>query len=281
MTILVLGGTGRTGGALTKLLHEAGLPFLVASRSGKAPEPYQAVVFDWFNPSTFENPFKADSNIDKVYLVMPVGYYDTLPVVAPFIDLAISKGVKRIVLLTAIQGEPGSPTYGVVHSYLATKDIEYAVLRPSWFIENFSSVFYQSIRENNEICSAAGDGKIPWISSADVARAAFDTLTTPESIRKDLLIGGPDLITYDEAAAMLSSVLGRPVKHKRNTPEEQVELYSKFVSSPEFAKVLVDMEVGAARGVEEAYLKEPPSRLYIGRDKLEDYFKASRNIWIK
>ncbi|KAF9567430.1 NAD(P)-binding protein [Agrocybe pediades] len=280
MTILVLGGTGKTGGVLTKLLHEAGLPFLVASRSGKAPEPYKAVTFDWFDPSTFENPFKADSSIDKVYLVLPVAHYDTLPVVAPFIDLAISKGVKRIVLLTALQGEPGSPAFGVVQSYLETKDIEYVVLRPSWFSQNFASLFIKSIRENDEVFSATGEGKIPWISSEDVAQAAFDTLTTPESIRKDLLVVGPELLTYDEAASILSNVLGRTIKHKKHTPEEQMKAFSQ-VLTPEFSQVMVDMEVAVAQGLEEKYFKEPASRLYVGKHRLEDYFKANRDIWTK
>ncbi|KAF4616723.1 hypothetical protein D9613_008441 [Agrocybe pediades] len=280
MTILVLGGTGKTGGSLTKLLHEAGISFIVASRSGKA-EPYKAVTFDWFNPSTFENPFNADSNIDKVYLVVPVAYYDIAPIVNPFIDLAISKGVKRIVLLTTLQTEPGvEPTFGAVHQYLASKDIEYAVLRPSWFMQNFAYNFYQSIRENNEVFSATGDGKIPWISTEDIAQAAFDTLTTPESIRKDLLIVGPELLTYDEAAKLLSSVLGREIKHKRHTSDEQVKAFSQFLS-PEFSKLLVDMEVAVSQGFEESCLKEPLSRLYIGKHKLEDYFKANRNVWIK
>jgi len=133
MTILITGGTGKTGGNLAKLLYAANLPFIIATRSGKVPEPFKAVTFDWFNPDTFENPFKADPNIDCVYIVCPISP-DCLPQVAPFIDLAISKGVKRFVLLTATRMGPGTPGPGMVHNYLADKGIDYAVLRPSWFI---------------------------------------------------------------------------------------------------------------------------------------------------
>jgi len=134
MTILITGGTGKTGGCLARLLSGAGLPFLIATRTGKAPEPFRAVKFDWFDSTTFENPFNADPSIDRIYLVLPPAHMHTLPVVGPFIDLAISKGVKRIVLLTALQSDPGSPSFGKVHSYLAEKGIEYVVLRPSWFM---------------------------------------------------------------------------------------------------------------------------------------------------
>jgi len=139
MSTLITGGTGKTGAILAKLLHAANRPFVVASRSGMAPEPFKAVTFDWFNPSTFENPFKLTDipNIDRIYLVLPQ-VFDSVQYVSPFIDLAISKGVKRFVLLTSTQLRAGEPAHGMVHQYLLDKGVDYAVLRPSWFIGKFS-----------------------------------------------------------------------------------------------------------------------------------------------
>ena len=134
MTILVTGGTGKTGSVLSRLLNEANHSVLIASRSGTAPSPYKAVKFDWFDDKTFENPFKEDSNIDRVYLVVPV-VLDQLNIVRPFIDLAISKGVKRFVLLSGSQAEIGSPVLSrKVHEYLLNIKVDYTVLRPTWFM---------------------------------------------------------------------------------------------------------------------------------------------------
>ena len=138
MTILVTGGTGKTGLILSRLLEEANQSFLIASRSGTAPSPYKAVKFDWFDNKTFGNPFKADFNIDRIYLVLP-SVIDQLTIVKPFIDLAISKGVKRLVLLSGSQTEIGSPTMGKVHEYLLDIKVDYAVLRPTWFMGMFVS----------------------------------------------------------------------------------------------------------------------------------------------
>jgi uncharacterized protein YbjT (DUF2867 family) len=136
MTVLVTGGTGKTGLALCRLLKDANRSILICSRSGTAPSPYKAVKFDWFDDNTFENPFKTDPNIDRVYLIMPpvTGQF---PTVKLFIDLSISKGVKRFVLLTASQAEIGSPVLALlwkVHEYLLNIKVDYAVLRPTWFI---------------------------------------------------------------------------------------------------------------------------------------------------
>lgn len=65
--------------------------------------------------------------------------------------------------------------------------------------------FYHSIRENNEIISATGDGKIPWISVEDIAQVAFDNLTVSRSIDRDLYVVGPHFYTYDEVRSIFSS----------------------------------------------------------------------------
>ncbi|KAF4616762.1 hypothetical protein D9613_008468 [Agrocybe pediades] len=281
MTILITGGTGKTGGNLAKLLQSANIPFLIATRSGKAPEPFTAVTFDWFNPETYENPFKADAHIDRVYIVCPIAP-ECLPQVGPFIDLAISKGVKRFVLLTATRMEPGSPGPGRVHQYLVDKGVDYAVLRPSWFIQNFGSLLHHNITENNKIESAAADGKIPWIACEDIAQAAFDALTAEKSLNKDIFVLGPELHSYTDAAKMLTEVLGREIIHKKNSAEEQTAAYISQGFPPEFVKLLVFVEELIAAGGEAKLLDDlPADRIYRGKLTLGDYLKENRQLWIK
>lgn len=135
MTILLTGGTGKTGSRLARLLKNANHPFLIATRSPeKLPELYQGqgVKFDWNDPATYENPFKADANIDRVYLI-GASAVDMLTPMKPWIDLAVSKGVKRIVVLSATICSYGGPSVGAIHKYVAELGIDYCVLRPTWF----------------------------------------------------------------------------------------------------------------------------------------------------
>jgi len=133
MTILITGGTGKTGSQLARLLDIAKIPVLIASRSGSVPTPFEGVKFDWFDESTYKNAFDARSDIDKVYLVLP-SVFDPKPIAKSFIDYAISKGVKRFVLLSASGFEKGSDGNGKAHEYLAESGADYVVLRPTWFI---------------------------------------------------------------------------------------------------------------------------------------------------
>ena len=137
MTVLVTGGRGQTGLILSRLLKDANQSVLICSRNSTAPSLYKVVKFDWFDEKTFENPFKTDPNIDRVYLIVP-SVIGQLSTVKPFIDLAISKGVKKFVLLTASQAEIGSPVLmGQVHEYLLNIKVDYTVLRPTWFIRTY------------------------------------------------------------------------------------------------------------------------------------------------
>jgi len=135
MTVFIIGGTGRIGLKLAELLRPSGHSVLIASRSGKAPEPFPAVKFDWLDSSTFESPFTVDPKIDRVLLVLT--RFNALEAVSAFIDLAVSKGVKRFVLVGASSVEKGGPFHGEVHEYLDKIGVEYTVLRPTWFIGEF------------------------------------------------------------------------------------------------------------------------------------------------
>ena len=75
------------------------------------------------------------------------------------------------------------------------------------FTENFSTLFYQSIREQNEFSGVAEDGRIPFISVQDIAQATYDALVSKESPNKDYYVVGPELFSYDEAS---KSKLGYP-----------------------------------------------------------------------
>lgn len=140
MAILITGGTGKTSIRLARLLQDAKISFIVASRRAEsaAPSGMLATKFDWLDPTTFENPFRhkfaEGEGISAVYLVAPE-VADPAPPMNSFIDHAFQQhGVKRFVLLAGSTAEPGGHHVGKVWQHLLDMGAEYCVLRPSWFM---------------------------------------------------------------------------------------------------------------------------------------------------
>ena len=138
MATLILGGGSQIGLRLAQLLSEAGKPVIFGSRSGsRVPEGALSVKFDWDDSPTFDAACALGQKIDYVYLLGPSHDHDPLLKVKPFIDLAVSKGVKRFVVLSEggdhTEKGPDSKKIGRVHTYLDSQGLDYVALRPTWF----------------------------------------------------------------------------------------------------------------------------------------------------
>ncbi len=132
--ILITGGTGTTGSRIAKKLIERGYKPRIASRKNPLVTEIDHVYFDWYDETTHN---LALENINKLYLVAPVGVMDPSPIVLPFIDLALKKGVKRIVLLSSSLIDEGGPVFGKIHQAIREKAPEWAVLATILFYAKF------------------------------------------------------------------------------------------------------------------------------------------------
>jgi len=214
VTILVTGATGKVGKRLAERLHEAGFAHRVASRHPTASEV--GVAFDWWDPETWPAALR---DVSAVYLIAPRG--DAAPVMIDFAREAMAAGARRFVVQSGSPVPPGAPGTGTVHAWLAENVSEWAALRPSWFNQNFTEALNgQTIRAENAFYTAAGDGRVPFIDAEDIAASAFATLTSAKPLNADAILTGPHAITYDEAAAIISEVLGRTIEHRRVEPAE-------------------------------------------------------------
>ncbi|EEH34607.1 hypothetical protein PAAG_05656 [Paracoccidioides lutzii Pb01] len=256
MTILILGGRGKTSSRLASILSTKApeIPFIVASRTTSPLSPHKQAIFDWHDESTWGQPFEMASTpsafslgpISAVYIVSP-SVVDLFPLAKRLIDFAREKGVRRFVLLSASTFEKGGPLMGKVHEYLAGlgEEIEWTVLRPTWFMQNVSEAqFLPFIKGEDKIYSSTGEGKIPFVSTEDIARVAFHALTDKRPHNTDHLILGPELLSYGDIADILSSVLGRKITHVNLSEADYVTWLMRATGvSENYAKMLAGLEI--------------------------------------
>ncbi|MEM8682278.1 MAG: ergot alkaloid biosynthesis protein [Pseudomonadota bacterium] len=244
-SILLTGGTGTTGRRISAALKSRGALHRVATRS---PQTRNDVQFEWADDTTWT---EALDRASSVYLVAPSGVPDPLRVMEPFLRRAINDGVERFVLLSASSLESGGPMMGSVHAWLSEHAPEWAVLRPTWFMQNFCGQQHlASIRDESAIYTATEEGRIGFIDAEDIAAVAVEFLTRTENESGDVILTGPQALSYDDVAHELTTALGRRVQHCRLS---ETELASRHMSSGlprDYAETLSAMDTSIAAGSE-------------------------------
>mgnify|MGYP001604094834 CR=1 FL=1 len=245
-SVLVTGGTGKTGRRVADLLRGRGIAARVGTRS---PVSSDQVRFDWTDAGSFVD---AILDVRAVYMVAPTGAADPLDAMRPFIDKAIGAGVARVVLLSSSMLEEGGPLMGAVYAYLKAEAPGWTALRPSWFMQNFSEQQHlDTILAEGRIYSATEDGRVPFIDAGDIAAVAVEALLDDDFGNGDLILTGPETLSYDEVAKMISVSSGRPVAHNRLGLEELTSRFEAIGIPGAFAQALAGMDGAIAHGAED------------------------------
>ncbi|MDO0930560.1 NAD(P)H-binding protein [Streptomyces sp. DG2A-72] len=247
--VLVIGATGTTGSRLVSRLAARNHRVVAASRRATAVDGARAVHFDWYDPTTFGD---ALSGVDRVYLVPPPGSAAPAATVLPFLEQARTAGVRRAVLLSSSAVPAGGPATGEIHQALPGLFDEWAVLRPSWFMQNFTGghLHAHSIRADGTLWTATGEGRVAFVDADDIAAVAAHALTDDPAPNTDLLITGPETLSCSDIAATLTAVTGRPVTHRHLTYEQLRDRLATTMPA-EYATFLAGLDRAIADGAED------------------------------
>jgi uncharacterized protein YbjT (DUF2867 family) len=119
-------------------------------------------------------------------------------------------------------------------------------------MQNFSDGLHaRAIREEGAIYSATGAGRIGFVSADDIAAAAVVALTAELPLNADVLLTGPEALSYGEVATLLSELLPRPVRHVHL---ETAELTQRFLVQGlprDYAETLSRLDESLRAGVED------------------------------
>ncbi len=170
----------------------------------------------------------------------------------PFLRRARTAGVHRAVLLSSSAIPEGGPAVGTVHQALPGLFEQWAVLRPSWFMQNFTGTHMhaRSIRDEGVIRTAAGSGRVGFVDAEDIAAAAVRALTDEQAPNTDLVLTGPEALGYDDIASIVTEVTGRAVVHRRLSYEEMRDRLTAQLPV-EFAAMLAGLDRAIAEGAED------------------------------
>lgn len=216
--ILVTGAGGILGSTLVAELRSAGHEVRAARRS---PSDADGVVtLDLGEPVTLPPPF---DGVDTLFLLGAMGPDQTRQELNA-VDAARTAGVRRVVKLSLWRADeeltPFARLHRPVERALESSGLAYTFLRPNFYMQNFTRQLAASIRSAGEFTQPATTAPISFVDTRDVARVAARVLTSDGYDGTVLDITGPEALTYDDAAKVLSDVLGKPVRFVGLSDEE-------------------------------------------------------------
>jgi uncharacterized protein YbjT (DUF2867 family) len=218
-TILTTGATGNLGRAVVKSLSAKGFKVKATARNlAKAafPEDVETVRFDYQDPAIVDLALKG---ADGLFLLAPALDPDAPNKLNPVIDRAKTGGVRHVVLISAlgIDAVEQAPLRRI-ERHLMASGLNYTILRPNFFMENFSTGSLAPMVKKGGIFLAADDGKTSFISVADIAEVVASAFHKSLS-GKEYNLTGPEALDHATAASILSKVTGKNITYHPLTEE--------------------------------------------------------------
>ena len=165
-TVLIVGASGTVGSELVRLLKADGYQTRAITSQKTKVGPGQVYA----NLATGESLSAAFEGVDRAYLLSPPGYADQYKILSPLIQEAKRRGLKKVVLMTAMgaNANEASPLRRA-EVELEKSGLTYNIIRPNWFMQNFNTFWVQGIREQHVIALPAGTARTSFIDARDIS----------------------------------------------------------------------------------------------------------------
>ncbi len=280
--VLVTGATGNVGGAVARSLLAAGLPVRVAGTDParlRARFPAaEAVRLDFLDARTFP---AAVAGAGGLFLLRPPPISRVGPTLNALVDAAARHGVGHVVFASVAGADTNRIVpHHRVETHLRTAGVPWTVLRPGFFAQNLADAYRRDIREQNRIFLPAGRGRAAFVDTRDIGDVAAAVLADPAAhTEAGYTLTGPAALGFDEVAAVLTEVLGRPIRYQRAT----VPAYLRHLRRQRvgWAQAIVQtvLHTGLRRG--QAERVDPTLPRLLGRPArtLEEYVRDHRELW--
>jgi uncharacterized protein YbjT (DUF2867 family) len=250
---LITGGTGKTGSRLAERLRARGREVRIGSRSGEPP-------FDWNDRSTWEGALDGATSAYLSYFP-DIAIPGAAETVGDFAELAVQRGVRRLVLLSG-RGEAEAQK---AERLVQESGADWTIVRCSWFNQNFSEGYMLDAVLSGEVALPVTDMPEPFVDTDDIAAVAATALTEDGHVGELYELTGPRLLTFAEAIDEIAAASGRPVRFVPISLDEFRAAMTEAGETEEivwfltylFTEVLDGRNANLTDGVQRALGREP------------------------
>jgi uncharacterized protein YbjT (DUF2867 family) len=258
-TVLVIGATGKQGGAVAELLLERGHAVTAYVRAPDSPAAValsaagaRLVTGDLADPQALA---RAARGVDAIFgLSVPFGAGGKDEEIAQgrrLVDVAVRAGAHLV--YSSVRGADRmvatdidhADSKQVVEAYLRGQDVRATVLGPVYFMENVLNVGFSRLTDG-VLTNPLSPGKpLDQVTVRDIAGLAAHAIEQPDRFAGERIDVVSDRVSGEEAARILGEVLGREIPY-RQLPLDQVrqwagdeiaDMFQRFEDNTDFLDV--------------------------------------------
>jgi len=217
--ILLTGAAGKTGKAILNSLVPHGVRVRSLVRSEKQAQEIrnlgskEVAIADLRDAQAIAN---AMEGINKIYYISPNMAPDELEIGKLLINLGKERGVNRFVyhsvLHPQVEDMPHHWQKMRMEEYLFKSDLDFTILQPCAYMQNVLANWRAITNEGVYAVPYATSARISVVDLFDVAAAAEVVLTQLNHSNAIYELAGPEALSQDEVAAILTRELGKPVQ---------------------------------------------------------------------
>jgi uncharacterized protein YbjT (DUF2867 family) len=221
--ILVTGARGNVGGAVVRALADSGAAVIAggtAPENMQMPEGIEKVEINYEQPDTVKAALQA---VDGLFLVAPPLDWEAPAKVTPVIHQAKAAGVRHIIFNSALGVDQNEAApLRVIEKEVMASGLGYTILRPNFFMENFTSGFVAPMIAQGGIFLAAGDAQTSFISAEDIAAVAA-TAFEKHHLGAEYNLTGPAALDHAQVAKIISEVCGKKIQYQALSEEAMLQ----------------------------------------------------------
>jgi len=221
MKIAVTGATGQLGRLVVQELLQsqpAGDIVAIVRDAGKAAglaaQGVQVRVAAYDDPAAL---VEALAGVDRLLLISGSEVGRRIQQHQNVIDAAKVAGVRHVVYTSAPKATTTTlvlaPEHKATEEYLVNSGLTYTILRINWYTENYLQQL-DVVRQTSSLVAAVGQGRIASATRADFAAGVAAVLAGTGHEDKVYELGGDYAWNFDELAAAMSEVIGKPVTYQ-------------------------------------------------------------------
>jgi uncharacterized protein YbjT (DUF2867 family) len=183
----------------------------------------------------------------------------------PACDAIKSLSVKRVVDITAlgrgmaVAGKAGYVTASLtMDDLIASTGVEFRAVTCPSFMDNILRQVEAIKNQGMFFSPISGDRKLPTCATRDIAAVAARLLLDPSwSGQGHIAVLGPEDLSFNDMAQIMSEVLGRPIRFQQIPFEAYRSRLIKFGMSKAMAQGMTDMAAAKNEGLDNAEPRNP------------------------